>query len=87
MAEHKHLYPIAGMSEVFDVSRSGYYFWMSRGPSDRAKENQRLLGLKKNWLKSGKTYGSPARLSHHPLQRLAHWAACPWGAYGRISQS
>lgn len=60
MAEHKHLYPIVKMSEVFGVSRSGYYSWMSRGPSDRAKENQRLLELiKKIWLKSGKTYGSP----------------------------
>ncbi|WP_445665488.1 IS3 family transposase [Fodinibius sp. AD559] len=60
MAEHKHLYPIVKMSEVFDVSRSGYYSWMGRGPSDRAKENQRLLELiKKIWLKSGKTYGSP----------------------------
>jgi len=60
MAEHKHLYPIVKMSEVFGVSRSGYYSWMGRGPSDRAQENQRLLGLiKKIWLKSGKTYGSP----------------------------
>ena len=60
MAEHKHLYPIVKMSEVFGVSRSGYYSWMGRGPSDRRKENQRLLGLiKKIWLKSGKTYGSP----------------------------
>ncbi|MDZ7695341.1 MAG: hypothetical protein U5K69_30210 [Balneolaceae bacterium] len=43
MAEHRHIFPIVKMSEVFDVSRSGYYSWMSREPSDRAKENQRLL--------------------------------------------
>lgn len=60
MAEHKHLYSIVKMSEVFGVSRSGYYSWMGRGPCDRTKENQRLLELiKKIWLKSGKTYGSP----------------------------
>ncbi len=54
MAEHKNIFPIVKMSEVFDVSRSGYYSWMSRSPSDRARENQRLLGLiKKIWLKSG----------------------------------
>lgn len=42
------------------MSRSGYYSWMARGPSGRAKENQRLLELiKKIWLKSGKIYGSP----------------------------
>jgi transposase InsO family protein len=48
------------MSKIFKVSRSGYYSWMSREPSDRAKENQRLLRrIKQVWLKSGKTYGSP----------------------------
>ena len=60
MAEHKNIFPIVKMSEVFGVSRSGYYSWMSRGPSDRTKENQRLLRrIKQIWLDSGKTYGSP----------------------------
>lgn len=60
MAEHRHLFPIVKMSEVFNVSRSGYYSWMSRGPSDRAQENRRLTRqIKQVWLKSGKTYGSP----------------------------
>ncbi|MDZ7692345.1 MAG: IS3 family transposase [Balneolaceae bacterium] len=60
MAEHRHIFPIVKMSEVFDVSRSGYYSWMSREPSDRAKENRRLTKqIKHIWLKSGKTYGSP----------------------------
>ena len=60
MAEHKNIFSIVKMSEVFDVSRSGYYSWLSRGPSDRAKENQRLRRrIKQIWLKSGKTYGSP----------------------------
>jgi len=60
MAEHKHLYSIVKMSEVFNVSRSGYYSWMGREPSDRARENRRLARqIKQIWLKSGKTYGSP----------------------------
>ncbi|MDZ7693508.1 MAG: IS3 family transposase [Balneolaceae bacterium] len=60
MAEHRHIFPIVKMSKVFDVSRSGYYSWMSREPSDRAKENRRLTKqIKHIWLKSGKTYGSP----------------------------
>ncbi|HLR33063.1 MAG TPA: IS3 family transposase [Fodinibius sp.] len=60
MAEHKNIFPIVKMSEVFDVSRSGYYSWMNREPSDRSKENRRLLKrIKQVWLKSGKTYGSP----------------------------
>jgi transposase InsO family protein len=60
MAEHNHVFPIVKMSEVFDVSRSGYYSWLSRGPSARSKENRRLRGrIKQIWLDSGKTYGSP----------------------------
>jgi len=60
MVEHKHLFPIVKMSDVFNVSRSGYYSWMSREPSDRTRENRRLLGLiTKIWRNSGKTYGSP----------------------------
>ncbi len=76
MAEHRHLFPIAGMSEVFDVSRSGYYSWMSREPSDRAKENRRLLRLiKQVWLDSGKTYGSPR--IHQQLLRQGQQVSRP----------
>jgi transposase InsO family protein len=64
------------MSDVFGVSRSGYYSWTGREPSDRAKENQRLLGLiKKIWLKSGKTYGSPR--IHQQLLRDGETASRP----------
>jgi len=60
MAKHKNIFPIVKMSEVFGVSRSGYYSWTGREPSDRAKENQRLTRrIKQIWLDSGKTYGSP----------------------------
>lgn len=76
MAEHKNIFPIVKMSEVFGVSRSGYYSWMSREPSDRTKENQRLLRrIKHIWLKSGKTYGSPR--IHQQLLRDGETASRP----------
>lgn len=76
MAEHRHTFPIVKMSEVFNVSRSGYYSWMSREPSDRAKENRRLLRrIKQVWLKSGKTYGSPR--IHQQLLRDGESASRP----------
>jgi len=76
MAEHRHLFPIVKMSEVFGVSRSGYYSWTGREPSDRTQENRRLLRLiKKIWLKSGKTYGSPR--IHQQLLREGETASRP----------
>lgn len=64
------------MSEIFGVSRSGYYSWMGRGPSDRAKENQRLTRrIKQIWLDSGKTYGSPR--IHQQLLRDGETASRP----------
>ena len=36
------------MCNVLDVSRSGYYEWLSRPASQRNKENQRILELMKN---------------------------------------
>jgi len=60
MADHAHIFPITKMSEVFGVSRSGYYGWMGRGPSKRANENQRLReAIHRVWEASGTNYGSP----------------------------
>ncbi|PAU92706.1 IS3 family transposase [Aliifodinibius salipaludis] len=76
MAEHKSIFPIVKMSEVFKVPRSGYYSWMTRPPSDRAKENQRLTRrIKQVWLDSGKTYGSPR--IHQQLLRDGETASRP----------
>ncbi|NOR69392.1 MAG: IS3 family transposase [Methylomarinum sp.] len=60
MKRHKDEFKIERMSSVFDVSRSGYYKFIIRIPSDRAQENYRLLGkIKDSYLNSRKTYGSP----------------------------
>ena len=60
MADYADQYPISKMSEVFKVSRSGYYSWLGREPSKRAKQNERLRRLvHAAWQESGKLYGSP----------------------------
>lgn len=60
MADHAHLFPITKMSEVFGVSRSGYYSWMGRSRSKRANQNKRLReAICRVWESSNKKYGSP----------------------------
>ena len=46
------------MCRVLRVHRSGYYAWLGAPPSTRAKLDQRLPGLiKQFWLESGGVYG------------------------------
>lgn len=60
MADYADQYPISKMSKVFKVSRSGYYSWLGREPSKRAKQNERLRRLIHDaWRDSAKRYGSP----------------------------
>jgi len=60
MKDHKDEFKIEKMSSVFNVSRSGYYKFIVRSPSDRIQENERLLSkIKKSYQDSRKTYGSP----------------------------
>ena len=60
MHDHRRQYTIVKMSQLFGVSRSGYYSWLHRGPSRRQVENKRLSGrIKTLWEQSSRTYGSP----------------------------
>lgn len=48
------------MCRVLDISRSGYNAWLKRPPSQRAVEDQRLLGLiRESYGASGRTYVAP----------------------------
>lgn len=48
------------MCRVLGVSRSGFYQWLAKPLSDRAQENQRLLGLiRASYRASGGVYGAP----------------------------
>ena len=51
-------WPVRRLSDMLDIHPSGYYAWRKRPRSARAKENQRLTGLiKQFWLESGGVYG------------------------------
>lgn len=76
MDNHKDEFSIAKMSEVLGVSRSGYYRWRGRGPSERALENRRLKErIKQIWDDSYKAYGSPR--IHQQLQKEGESASRP----------
>src|SRR5699024_9044908 len=60
MDDYKDQFSIVKMSETLDVSRSGYYRWRGRGPSERELENKQFTQhIRRIWEESGKTYGSP----------------------------
>ena len=48
------------MCRLLGVSRSGFYAWLKRGPSERSLENETLvLHIRAAHAKSRRTYGSP----------------------------
>ncbi len=56
----KTLYPVRLLCRVLEVSRSGFYAWKSRLPSERAKQDEILKPrVSKIFEESRKTYGSP----------------------------
>lgn len=76
MDNHKDQFAVVKMSQVFGVSRSGYYRWRGRGPSNRALENRHLSRrIKKIWEDSYKTYGSPR--IHEQLDKEGEPASRP----------
>lgn len=51
-------YPVALLCRVFGVSRSGFYAWLERKPSERAQTNERLkVAIKAVHRQSRETYG------------------------------
>ena len=60
IARHRTVWPTGLMCQVLRVSRSGFYAWLGRTPSRRAREDQRLLDLiRTSFAQSDATYGSP----------------------------
>jgi len=79
MKAQEHRFPIARMSRVLEVSRSGFYAWSNRRPSQRAREDGRLAAeIRKIHEESHGTYGAPrihaelrARGTHVGRKRVA----------------
>src|SRR6185312_7869005 len=56
------VFAIGLMCRVLEVSRSGYYDWLTRGPSARVREDERLrVEIRAAHQRSRETYG-PRRL-------------------------
>jgi putative transposase len=57
---HKKAWPVKLMCGVLDVSRSGYYDWRRRGPSDRALLNWDLdRRIRELFARHKQRYGAP----------------------------
>jgi transposase InsO family protein len=60
IAKNQCQYPVGRACALLGVSRSGYYAWKRRKPSQREHENQALIGhIHRIHKKSRRTYGSP----------------------------
>ena len=60
LREHQAQYAVNQMCQVLGVSRSGYYAWRRRPPSQRARMNQLLLmHIRAIYVASHQRYGSP----------------------------
>lgn len=57
---HRHIWPVRTMCCVLKVSRSGFYDWYRRPPSQRQLANASLLQrIQERFIASRRTYGSP----------------------------
>ena len=60
MKGNRATFPLAAMCRVLGLSPSGYYDWLTRPPSDRARRDIELQGkILLSWGGSGETYGCP----------------------------
>ena len=44
LAKHRGIWPVVSMCEVLDVSRSGFYAWLSRPRSQHSRDDEVLGG-------------------------------------------
>lgn len=59
VAKHRGIWPVVLMCEALGVSRSGFYAWLTRGPSKRARYDEELgQEVRKSFLDSDRTYGA-----------------------------
>lgn len=66
---HQDEFALRNMCHMMRIHRSGYYAWLKQPKSARQKDDERLLGLiKQFWLESGCVYGY--RKIHKDLREL-----------------
>lgn len=83
IAKHRGIWPSAWLCETLDVSRSGFYAWLTRAPSNRQRSNEILSSeVRSSFLQSDRTYG--ARRVWHDLLAAGH--ACGLHRVERLMQ-
>jgi len=83
IAKHRGIWPSAWLCETLDVSRSGFYAWLTRTPSTRQHSNEILSSeVRTSFLQSDRTYG--ARRVWHDLLAAGH--ACGLHRVERLMQ-
>jgi putative transposase len=81
VAKHRGIWPVALICEALGVSRSGFYGWLTRPPSDRARRHEAITAsIRKSFLDSDRTYG--ARRVWHDV--LAAGISCGLHAVERL---
>jgi putative transposase len=59
IAKHRGIWPVALICETLGVSRSGFYGWLTRCPSDRSRRDEALTQeVRRSFLDSDRTYGA-----------------------------
>jgi putative transposase len=59
VAKHRGIWPVAMICEALGVSRSGFYAWLTRSPSERATRDEMLTTeVRRSFLDSDRTYGA-----------------------------
>ena len=80
--DHRDEFPVTRMCKVLDVSRSGYYAWRGRPPSEREMANRELYEkIKAVYEESNQVYGSPR--IHSELERRG--VACSENRVARLT--
>ncbi len=59
VAKNRGIWPVALTCEALGVSRSGFYAWLSRSPSDRTRQHKTMaVAIRQSFLDSDRTYGA-----------------------------
>jgi len=59
IAKHRGIWPVSWMCDALGVSRSGFFAWLTRAPSARARSDEAVAAsVRQSFLQSDRTYGA-----------------------------
>jgi putative transposase len=59
IVKHRRIWPVAWLCDALGVSRSGFYSWLTRSPSRRAREDEAIgAKVRASFIASARTYGA-----------------------------